>query len=1515
MPRFYKQLFLTSVLLFIGFVVQAQPVANFSANVLTGCAPLVVNFTNSSTGNPTSYSWSLGNGATSTLQNPSTTYTLPGTYTVTLTVTNANGSNTKTITNYITVNPNPTVSFTANNLSGCPGTQVAFTNNSNPNLPGTATYLWSFGDGYISSIQNPVHTYTTPGYFTVSLTVINSQGCQKTLSDTAYIHIFTPPNGAFGWSPNNICSQPYTVTFTNTSTGTGTLTNEWLFGDGGSSFQNNPTHTYASPGSYMVSLITTDGNGCKDTTKHILSVTTLVPSFTTANGCVGTPISFTNTTPPPFTTLDWSFGDGGTGAGAIPTHIYNSPGTYHVLLTVHNGSCVDTVSQTVTIYPAPVAAFTASPLPPCPPPVAVNFTNNSTGASSYIWSFGDGGTSTANSPSHTYTNYTSAPYHDTVTLIAISSNGCRDTLVKPGYIQIYPILLTALSNGQHGTGGCAPLTVNFGSNYSYGSGATIATYQWTYGDGGNSTAPTPTHTYNNPGTYQAILTITTSNGCTKKDTIYIHVGIHPTASFTISPVNVCVHQHVLTVNNSTGATNYLWYWGDGTPGDTTFNGNHTYNTSGVYTVKLIAFNNGCPDSMVLTNVVTVNFPTSQFSYDYSCDTPKKITFTNNSLGATTYEWSFGDGATTTTQYNPVHIYAAFGSYQVRLITHNSASGCSDTLIQQVDVLNPLPNFTVNDSTLCKGAATAIFTSTSTGGNFTHFTWIMDGHLFPDTTASITYTFPDTGHFTIVLTVTDVHGCLRTVTKTNYVTVAHPVANFSATPLAGCGPLSVTFTDLTTNVSGVTTASSFWTWGDGLTGTSNPPTATHIYNQSGVFTVKVKVTDIYGCVDSITKQNYITVHKPYPTFFATDSLPCINTPVTFSLFYNLAGNTVKWYFGDGGTSTSAQPSHTYSQYGTYDVKVVVTDQYGCKDSLTKPAYIHISKPTAGFTMSDSFSVCPPLTVHFTNTSVGATHYEWNFSGGSSSILTNPTNVFTTVATDTIMLVAISAKGCRDTTYNHITIFGIVGGFTYSPMAGCAPLTVHFQANTTNVPTIIWDFSDGTTLTTSGTASATHTYTEAGAYIPKLVLSDGTGCQNSSTGLDTIKVMGAVANFWHSPACVGSLLQFHDSSKAYYATITGIHWTFDDGSTSDINNPTHFYPTVGTYPVSMIVSTDSGCVDTLHSSVTIHPLPTITSTPDTIVCLGDPAHLTGMGGSTYSWSPATGLSCTLCTTTLASPAANTLYTVTGTDAYGCVNSDTVRVTLKYKTTAVAGQGGAICPKDSIQISASGGTQYSWYPATGLNNNQIPNPKASPAQATQYMVVTKEGSCIADTDYVQVQVYASANIDAGQDVTIAQGESVKLHAQGNGIVKYVWDAQPNMSCTDCQDPTVSPVVTTQYKVTGTTANGCVDTGDVVVKVVCNENQVFVPNTFTPNGDGENDLFYPRSKGLSTVKSFRVYNRWGELMYEKKNIQFNDEGAAWDGRYNGTLLSPDVYVYMVETTCASGEALTIKGDVTLLR
>lgn len=323
--------------------VDAQVTANFSSNITSGCAPILVQFTDQSTGNPTTWLWNLGNGAFSSLQNPSTTYFTPGTYTITLTVSDASGSNTKTVTNYITVVPTPSVSFTASD-SGltCPPINVQFTNGSVPGSAGAATYLWDFGDGTFSSAQNPLHSYPGIGNYSVTLSVTNTAGCSNNITKQNYLQLVPKPVAGFTVPNATACTVPASFSFTNTSTNS--VSYLWLFGDNGTSTAANPSHSYTAAGIYTVKLVATNSAGCSDTftMPSAISITPAIATFTKSASvaCTNNAINFTSTS----TTASgytWYFGDGAQATGATASHGYAAAGSYTVKLVVTNNGCID----------------------------------------------------------------------------------------------------------------------------------------------------------------------------------------------------------------------------------------------------------------------------------------------------------------------------------------------------------------------------------------------------------------------------------------------------------------------------------------------------------------------------------------------------------------------------------------------------------------------------------------------------------------------------------------------------------------------------------------------------------------------------------------------------------------------------------------------------------------------------------------------------------------------------------------------------------------------------------------------------------------------------------------------------------------------------------------------------------------------------------------------------------------------------------------------------------------------
>ena len=1434
-----------------GIAASAQaPVANFTGSPVSGCTPVIVTFQNLSSGNPTSWAWDFGNGNTSTLQNPTATYFTAGTYTVTLTVTNANGSNTLTRSQYITVHQNPSVDFISNTTSGCFPLRVQFSDLSNAGPGNTiVSWLWDFGNGTTSTLQNPLITYANSGVFTVTLRVTNDKGCVKVLSRPNYITVTVGVIAGFTHTQSTVCRPPATISFTNTSTGPPTLSYLWDFGDGGFSSALNPTYTYLTSGSYIVTLVTFSTAGCQDTA---LSAPIVIGGFNTsftapASVCINEVVNFTNTSVPTPASILWTFGDGGTATTLNATHSYGALGSYTVWLYNTYSTCRDSIAQIITVNPRPVADFTAPITSKCEPPLTVNFQDISTGgATGWEWDFGDGSpVSTLQNPSHTYTAYGSF----NVRLIATNGFGCTDTIVKPNYIIIRRAVISIPGLP---TRGCIPFTIS--PVPTIVAVDAITSYQWDFGDGGTSTLANPVYTYNTQGTYTVRLIITTSTGCTDTLTIpmAVRVGSKPVADFSATPIPVCGRQLVYFTNLTVPSDEWLWDFGDGTTSIQP-NPTHSYSDTGYFDVRLIATNNGCPDTIIKINYIYVLPPIANFTPVPDCTNRLRFSFTDQSIAPLTWEWNFGDGSPVSNVQNPSHIFPAFSTYNVRLIVTNGA--CADTLIQTIKTVDENPDFIANQVAACKIADIDFLATNLTLINITNYSWDFgDAGTANVTVPSVTHTYSVAGTYTVTLITTDINGCTDMVTKTNYIRINGPTANFSATNTAGCaGLLTTTFNDLSVTDGVNTIANWQWHFGDGVIQNFTAPPFQHTYNTPGIFSVKLIITDVAGCKDSIAIANIINATDPIPDFVSADTLSCPGATVTFTNTSTPAGFTSQWYFGDGGTSTATSPTYVYTATGIYNVKLRILDAFGCLDSITKNAYIRVDNPVASFTINDSMSSCTPFEVRFTNTSTFYRTVLWDFGPGEgSSALNNPVHYYSTPGTYLAKLVVTSPGGCLDSTFKTIIVSDTAGSrLDYLPLFGCKPLDVNLSTFTPGVmETYFWDFGDGYTQTTT-TPSVNHIYDSYGSFLPKVIMQDPSGCIIPLQSLDTVHVIGATAKFGidKNLFCDFGIVNFIDSTT-FNDPVVSYNWSFGDGGVSTQQNPAYQYTAPGNYTVDLIVQTQGGCIDTV-------------SKPNLVKVVQSP--LIDIGG----------------------------------DSVVCINSSLVHSGIFLR------------PDTSI-------VTWSWnFPNGNTSTQQNPTAQTYNTAGTFTItsIATNSSGC-KDTTLQSILVNPLPVITIPGQMTIQLGFPVRIPATYSpNTVSWLWAPSTGLSCSNCATPDAGPKFNTYYQVYFTDNNGCSNIGDIEVIVICKNANIFIPNTFSPNGDGNNDVFYPRGKGLDRVKLLRIFNRWGEVVFEKKDFPINDASSGWDGTFKGKKPQSDVYVYQAEIFCDNGDLIRLNGNIALIQ
>ena len=981
------------------------PVAAFSSSTNSGITPLTVNFTDTSTNVPTSWAWDFGDGGTDTVQNPTHVYTTPGSYTVTLTATNSAGSN-AVIAGMNALIPAPVAGFTLTPSSGVFPLPVSFTDTST-NSP--TSWAWDFGDGSSSSLKNPTHTYTTAGTYNVNLNATNSTGSGSHLTTAAVTVAIPAPVASFSLTPASGLT-PLTVNFTDTSTNTPTSW-AWTFGDGGTSTLQNPSHAYTTAGSYTVSLTATNGTG-SDSHTTTSAVTAAIPapvasfSVSPSSGVYPLVVTFTDTSSNSPTSWAWTFGDGTTSTAQSPQHTYGNVGTYNVSLTATNstGSNSHTTTSAVTVaVPTPEVSFNISPSSGIVP-FTVNFTDTTINSpTSWAWTFGDGATSTLKNPSHSYT--TPGTYN--VTLNATNSTGTGTHTTTSAVIASIPAPVASFNISP--SSGTTPLTVNFTDT----STNSPTSWLWGLGDGATSTAQNPSHTYNTPGFYNIVLNATNSTGTgIRTVTSGVTAAIPaPVASFTLTPSS---GTNPLTVNFTDTSTNtptsWAWTFGDG--GTSTLkNPSHNYTAAGTYNVSLTATNSTGSDSHTATSAVAVSVPAPVASFTLtptSGDAPLTVNFTDTSTNTpTSWAWTFGDGGTSTLK-NPSHVYTATGTYDVALTATNSTGSSSHTTTSAVTATlqAPVASFT-QSATSGLAPLTVNFTDTSTNSP-TYWHWDFgDGSTSLLQNPSHTYTYSSPGPHDVTLSAYNATGfTTHTVTAAVTITEITPVASFTYSPSSGLSPLTVNFTDTSTNNPWLWT----WVFGDGTTsGIQNP---SHTYTSAGTYGVSLVATNGAGYNSHYDATAITVVGVPVASFTGAPTSGSIPFTVTFTDTTTNSPTSWAWTFGDGGTSTSQNPSHVYTSVGTYDVSLVATNAAGTS-SYTRTAMVVTSStasvPVAAFTGTPTTGTTP-MAVTFTDTSNNSpTSWLWDFGDGGTSTSQNPTYVYNYAGTYNVTLTATNSAG--------------------------------------------------------------------------------------------------------------------------------------------------------------------------------------------------------------------------------------------------------------------------------------------------------------------------------------------------------------------------------------------------------------------------------------------------------------------------------------------------------------------------
>ncbi len=837
------------------------------------------------------YFWDFGDGNVSTDFAPVHQYLVSGYYEVNVSAVGECGSESN-IFEILAVLP-IVAEFAADFTEGCLPLEVLFYNLSQ----GEGEFFeWEFEGGTpeTSNIFSPTVVYNQPGVFNVRLLVYNIYTLDSMVLED-YITVYSPPVVDFSYVENGS-----TYNFSNNSQFG--LDYSWDFGDGNTSTQFEPTHTYSQSGTYEVRLTVSNDCGSISSVQNIVVNLGLGVSFTVESneGCAPFEVLFSLNSEEDLDSVFWSFPGGSPEQSNAmnPLIIYNSAGSYDVgIIAFGNGESDTLLFENfiqVGTVPDAMVSFSLQNL-------TVTLINNSTNFDSIHYNMGDG-TVYVNIDEvvHTYTE--EGIYNIVVTVI----NDCGEVVLSnfaPVVVQ-FPAFANFSSSS---TSGCAPLVIDFVNQ----SSENATGYLWFF-EGGtptNSTEADPSVLYNTPGSFDVQLIVFAPGG---NDTLlindYVTIEAAPSAFFTFSKSDLTVN----FLNQSNGSTAYFWDFGDGNV-SIDKDPQHTYSEVGAYAVTLIA-SNDCGSDTLIRNVSLLNIPNANFSVlggNQGC-TPFVVEFMNETEGDfDEILWVFEGGVpSTSTEWNPSVTYPDPGIFDVTIIASNQEG--SDTLLRKnyITVLKtPEVEFSIfYDDFMVRLEATEL-------AGYSYSWDFGDGNTAQGT--SVVHTYSGVGTYEVSLVLVGPCGTFEFTTPV-VIDIKIPATNFGANGIVGCVPFVVEFTDESTN----NPTSWFWVFEGGEPAISTLRNPIVTYSERGVYDVSLRASNAAGEVERI-KEDFITV-SDVPILFVEvreegGQLEINNTTQFASSHF--------WDFGDGNTSTLRSPDYAYLSSGEYNIMYIASNSCG------------------------------------------------------------------------------------------------------------------------------------------------------------------------------------------------------------------------------------------------------------------------------------------------------------------------------------------------------------------------------------------------------------------------------------------------------------------------------------------------------------------------------------------------------------------------------------------------------------
>ncbi len=1051
----------------------------------------------------------------------------------------------------------------------------------------------------------------------------------------------------------------------------------------------------------------------------------------------------------------------------------------------------------------------------------------------------------------------------------------------------------------------------------------MSTYNWS-APAGNSipTATTTCISATTAGIYTLNCSLTACS--TTMYTYTYNVGSSPIASFTNTPAS-CSGNVSFTSTSSTndgGAiADYIWDWGDGTLQGSNLSDSHTFTGVGTHSVTLIISNGICVDSVKGTINIPphpiVNFTTANNCLNNQSNFTSTSTATSGIFSQT---WSFGDLSANGSGASSNHIYGSAGTYTVTLsVTDNNM--CKDSIKVPITIY-PLPIVTATGGTVCINSTVSL---TSTGG--ASYSW-SGPNSYSSTSQNpniINATTVMAGIYTV--TATDPNGCINKTAAAVTINPLPLVTALSNTPCVG----STLTLDATPGVS--------WNWlgPNNYSSTSqNPNIINASINMSGTYTVNA--LDVNNCQGTATVS--VTVN-PLPILSFNPSVPetCIGNSVSLTVS---GASTYTW--APGGTLSSTVGAMVSASPSVYTVYTVTgTDINLCINTNTVNVVVN-PLPIALFSNT---SVCLGDSSIFTNlssiSSGSVSSYFWNFGGspaGTSNTI-NPHYKYGQCGNYSATLVATSNKNCVSVFTKQVQVFCLPTAL-FSVNNICASAAAIFHNNSLNANTYSWDFNYPNAVYNT-TASPSHNY-PAGTYSVQLIAHTTQGC--SDTVIHSLTIYPTpLANFTSDSVCLNTATTFSNlSTIAAPDNISNYFWDFNynTGIDTTIVSPTNTYPIPGTYSVYLYVTTNHGCTDSIIKKTVVYPLPQVNFSIDS-ACQQSASLFTNLcsisSGNLQSWNWSFGDN--NATSTAQSPVYTYSHdgsfsvTLTVASDKNCIVNKTGTAIVYPKPVAnfspLITSGCEPFTQTFIDSSLGNIVAWNWFFGDGASNNSQQNPTHTyPAVSVvtsyhPYLIVTTNKGC-KDTSSYNNLVTVFPKPRAAFTITPAQTDildpNVYISDQSLLANLIKW----NLGDNDTISKSAVTNLNHTYQDTGTfivtqyvqTNHDCWDTVSHKV-IVTTDFVIYIPNAFSPNGDGINDYFMFRGIGITAYELF-IFDRWGLSIFKTagKSAEDFDREKGWDGTTsNGNQISQeDAYVYQITVTdIFHKKHKPYKGTVTLIK